>query len=312
MARSASLRSAEGVTIIALLPPSSRIVRPSREATTGASALPMRVEPVADTSGTRASAASCSPMLRPPWTTCDRPAGASPNRSRARSNSFCVAKAVRGVFSDGFQTTLSPQTIARAAFHAQTATGKLKALITPTGPSGCQVSIIRCPGRSEAIVSPYNWRESPTAKSQMSIISWTSPRPSCTILPASSVTSLPKACLLARSSSPNRRISSPRLGAGTSRQARKASTEALIFPSTSADVSLRTDPRTAPSIGLRTVRSPRETSSEVIPSAFSVSDTKFASVCIQLVCLAGIVQPPPDPICPSMQLHGSPTGLPSA
>ena len=35
--------------------------------------------------------------------------------------------AVSGVFSDGFQTVASPQTAARAAFQAQTATGKLKA-----------------------------------------------------------------------------------------------------------------------------------------------------------------------------------------
>jgi hypothetical protein len=65
-----------------------------------------------------------------------------------------VASAVTGVFSDGFQTTLSPQTKARQAFHAQTATGKLKAEITPTTPKGCQVSIIRWPGRSVAMVRP--------------------------------------------------------------------------------------------------------------------------------------------------------------
>ena len=43
-----------------------------------------------------------------------------------------MASAVSGVFSDGFHTTGSPQTSARAAFHDQTATGKLKAEITPT------------------------------------------------------------------------------------------------------------------------------------------------------------------------------------
>ena len=37
-----------------------------------------------------------------------------------------------GVFSDGFQTTESPQTSASAAFHDHTATGKLNALMTPT------------------------------------------------------------------------------------------------------------------------------------------------------------------------------------
>ena len=51
-----------------------------------------------------------------------------------------------GVFSDGFQTTASPQTKASAAFHDHTATGKLKAEMTPTTPTGCQVSIMRCDG----------------------------------------------------------------------------------------------------------------------------------------------------------------------
>ena len=66
----------------------------------------------------------------------------------------CMASAVSGVFSDGFHTTESPQTRASAAFHDHTATGKLKAEITPTTPSGCQVSIIRCSARSVAIVRP--------------------------------------------------------------------------------------------------------------------------------------------------------------
>ena len=41
-----------------------------------------------------------------------------------------------------------------AAFHAHTATGKLNAVITPTGPSGCHCSVSRWPGRSLAIVLP--------------------------------------------------------------------------------------------------------------------------------------------------------------
>ena len=59
-----------------------------------------------------------------------------------------------GVCSDGFQITGSPHTSASAAFQLHTATGKLNALITATGPSGCQVSVSRCPGRSEAIELP--------------------------------------------------------------------------------------------------------------------------------------------------------------
>jgi hypothetical protein len=69
-------------------------------------------------------------------------------------NIFIVASAVSGVFSDGFQITGLPQTSASAVFQDQTATGKLKAVMTPQGPIGCQVSIIRWPGRSEAIVRP--------------------------------------------------------------------------------------------------------------------------------------------------------------
>ena len=42
--------------------------------------------------------------------------------------------AVSGVGSAGFQTTGSPQTAAIAAFHDHTATGKLNAVMTPTGP----------------------------------------------------------------------------------------------------------------------------------------------------------------------------------
>ena len=62
----------------------------------------------------------------------------------------------RIVFSDGFHTTGSPHTIASAAFHDHTATGKLNTLITPIGPSGCHVSVSRCSGRSEAIVRPWS------------------------------------------------------------------------------------------------------------------------------------------------------------
>ena len=73
-------------------------------------------------------------------------------RERPRPAARRQASAVSGVISDGFQTTVSPHTRASAVFHDQTATGKLKAEMTPTTPSGCQVSISRWPGRSEAMV----------------------------------------------------------------------------------------------------------------------------------------------------------------
>ncbi len=78
----------------------------------------------------------------------------APASSMARARIAWQASAVSGVSSEGFQTTASPHTRAIAVFQDQTATGKLKALITPTTPSGCHVSIRRWPGRSEGIVAP--------------------------------------------------------------------------------------------------------------------------------------------------------------
>jgi pimeloyl-ACP methyl ester carboxylesterase len=81
-------------------------------------------------------------------------AALGPDETETSSTIVCVASAVSGVFSDGFHTTGSPQTKARAAFQDQTATGKLKAEMTPQTPSGCQVSIIRWSARSVAMVRP--------------------------------------------------------------------------------------------------------------------------------------------------------------
>ena len=76
-----------------------------------------------------------------------------------RFASACTASAANGVLGDGFQTIALPQTAASIAFHAHTATGKLNAVITPTTPSGCHCSIIRCRDRSDGIVLPYNIRD---------------------------------------------------------------------------------------------------------------------------------------------------------
>ncbi len=157
------------------------------------------------------------------------------------------------VFSDGFHTTVSPQTRARAVFHDQTATGKLKALITPTTPSGCHCSIIRWPGRSEAIVRPNSCRDWPTARSQMSIISCTSPRPSERILPASTDTSAPRSSLCSRSRLPNSRTSWPRTGPGTRRQAANASAARPTMAATWSGVCAAIRPSSPPVTGERAI-----------------------------------------------------------
>lgn len=113
----------------------------------------MRTEPVADNNAMRGSSTSCSPSSAPPSTTAPTDGGA-PTSAAARVSSAWQASAVNGASSEGFHSTVSPHTSATAVFHAQTATGKLNAVITPTTPSGCQVSMSRCPGRSEAMVRP--------------------------------------------------------------------------------------------------------------------------------------------------------------
>ena len=72
----------------------------------------------------------------------------------ARARMAWLARDVSGVSSEGFHTTGSPHTRAMAVFQDHTAAGKLNALMTPTTPSGCQVSISRWPGRSDGIVRP--------------------------------------------------------------------------------------------------------------------------------------------------------------
>jgi hypothetical protein len=69
--------------------------------------------------------------------------GGKPPAASASLQIFCTAMAHRGVFGEGFQMQTSPQTAAMNAFQLHTATGKLKALMMPTTPSGCHCSYMR-------------------------------------------------------------------------------------------------------------------------------------------------------------------------
>ena len=91
MPRSARSRSADGATIAALLPPSSRIERAKRPATTGATRRPIAVEPVAETIGTASWATSAAPTSAPPSTTWLRWSGA-PVSAAARSNNAAAGE----------------------------------------------------------------------------------------------------------------------------------------------------------------------------------------------------------------------------
>ena len=184
MATMAISRLASGVRMMALFPPSSRMDFPRRFPTTSATRLPIRVLPVALMRATRSSWLMASPISLSPCTRQKIPSGSS-LALRTDWRIFCTAAPLAGVFSEGFQMQTLPQMAASMAFHDQTATGKLNALTIPTMPKGCHCSYILWLGRSECMVRPWSWRLSPTAKSQISIISWTSPRPSWRLLPIS-------------------------------------------------------------------------------------------------------------------------------
>src|SRR5215213_10551536 len=101
------------------------------------------------------------------------------------------------------------------------------------------------------MVRPSSWRDRPTAKSQMSMASWTSPRDSEVIFPASIVTSSATSSLCSPRSSPRRLTSAPRTGAGTARHSRKASFASAIALSTSAPPAEGTSNSSSPVIGER-------------------------------------------------------------
>ena len=120
---------------MALLPPNSSNDLPSLPATATATDLPMRVDPVAETSATRLSSAIHFPVSASPITKQDTPSGTL-FFAKTSAIIFWQATADKGVFSDGFQIHTSPQTHASIVFQAHTATGKLNAEMMPTSPNG--------------------------------------------------------------------------------------------------------------------------------------------------------------------------------
>src|SRR5262249_26981907 len=140
MARIARSRSADGATMAALLPESSRSARAERLASRSPTARPIIGEAGGGTDGKGNIPTRISPSFLSPISKTERPLGAVPNLAAAFSKSAWVASAVSGVFSDGFQMQALPQTSASAAFQDQTPPAKLKDLIIPLGPTACHLS----------------------------------------------------------------------------------------------------------------------------------------------------------------------------
>ena len=144
---------ASSMTMIALFPPSSSIEWPKRPATEVATLRPCNVDPVNETRGTRLSSTRRWPTSAPlPMTRFKIPS--TPNAAITRLQMCWTAMPHSGACEEGFQITVSPHTAAIAAFQDHTATGKLKAEITPTDPRGCHCSYMRWRGRSECIERP--------------------------------------------------------------------------------------------------------------------------------------------------------------
>jgi len=141
-----------------------------------------------------------------------------------------------------------PRRRMQRAFQAHTATGKLNALITPL-PQRMPISIIRWPGRSEAIVSRTAGATGGCEAQMSSFLH--SPRPSETILPVSIDTSRPRSSRACRSASAEAPHSSPRRGAGTILQRRKACAASSIAAFACRGVTSGTRAVTPPSIGVR-------------------------------------------------------------
>ncbi len=78
----------------------------------------------------RRSAANHSPTGRSPHTKL-KIAGSTPTWAQTSAAILVQAMAVKGVFSDGFQSTVLPVTAAIIAFHDQTATGKIESADNP-------------------------------------------------------------------------------------------------------------------------------------------------------------------------------------
>ena len=128
----AAARSASAKTMLALLPPSSRVTRFTCSAQPAMIRLPTSVEPVKQTLRTSGCVTNRSPTIEPlPGSTVSTCSG-----SPASSASSPIRIAVSGVSSAGLSTTVLPAASAGAKPQPAIGIGKFHGTITPTTPSG--------------------------------------------------------------------------------------------------------------------------------------------------------------------------------
>src|SRR6478672_11568779 len=123
-------RAASANTMLAALPPSSRVSRRPVPASSVAIRLPTAVEPVNATFARSGCATSAAPVSGPPVTTFSTPGGSPASSAISASSS-----AVSGVVSAGFSTTVLPHASAGAIFQAAISSGKFHGITAPQTPS---------------------------------------------------------------------------------------------------------------------------------------------------------------------------------
>ena len=131
-AAAAASTSASANTMLALLPPSSRVTRFTCSAHPAMMRLPTAVDPVKATLRTVGCSTSRQPASVPvPTTTFSTPSGMP-----ASSASSAMRIVVSGVISAGFSTAVLPAARAGPIFHDAISIGKFHGVMRPTTPSG--------------------------------------------------------------------------------------------------------------------------------------------------------------------------------
>ena len=234
MPRSARSRSADGATIAALLPPSSRIDRPNRAATTGADLAAHRSRTGGRHDRHTVVGDQCrADLARRPA----RPAPGRPARRRRRRPARTApaqASAVSGVLSDGFQITGSPRDERQRGVPRPHRDREVERGDHTDRPH-------RLPGLHHPVAGTLRWRSSGRAAGatgrRRSRRCRSSPAPRRGLRSGScrprSTTSSPSSSLCSRSSSPSRRTTLPRTGAGVSRHTSNAEVARSTASSTS-------------------------------------------------------------------------------
>lgn len=137
----ANSMSASSITIIALLPPSSKIVQPNHLWTISDTCHPTTVEPVKETNEILLSSSICYPTSLPGPTSAKN----APFGIRFLVKTFVIIWAVMivvsGVELDPFHTVQFPHTKDKQKFLESTECGKLNEVITAVIPRGLNCSI---------------------------------------------------------------------------------------------------------------------------------------------------------------------------